>query len=287
MQRVDLTDFEQLGALYGPFWPQSLDPFHDPWDSLALFLGGYAYERQGAPRIYSQAAVDVIRGQQGEGRALTDPGLGRCVWDQYVELLEFLAQLRANPRNNPLATSEVARQMSVVEYAADLARDGGSTLAGRSRAALQSGSTREIHTQLTGINGVGTKIASFWLRDIALVSRLAGDTDGELLQPIDVWVQRAAEISIGAADDQAGAIVEASRRARVNHMRVNAGMWYIGARVALSEYRLGQALSNRSLFWSLVADHLRVLQGAVRAYEALKSGPSSPWRAETPADPRR
>ena len=100
---------------------------------------------------------------------------------------------------------------------------------------LRDGKVQDSHGLLKNINGVGDKIASLFLRDVALVYGIAPDQSRELLQPIDRWVKR--YIYHWEQDDSlkelecAHWIVERSLTAGVSPERVNAGMWHFGARV--------------------------------------------------------
>jgi hypothetical protein len=108
-----------------------------------------------------------------------------------------------------------------------------------------------VHQELQSISGVGPKIASFFMRDVACRYDCfpAATQERYLLQPVDVWVRRVAE-SLGApavfADPRPAAsfIVEQSLDAGITPERVNQGMWYFSAEVAGTEYYLSKLFAD-------------------------------------------
>jgi hypothetical protein len=99
---------------------------------------------------------------------------------------------------------------------------------------------------MTSINGVGAKIASLFLRDVALVYGIEPQKSRELLQPIDVWVKRYVYRWAGKMSDAKCAkwIVENCRLAGASPEKVNAGMWYFGALIAGDERTLMRLLEE-------------------------------------------
>jgi hypothetical protein len=99
-QQSDCLDFFSRVALIAaqrfgdPLWTSYSDPITSVWDSLGIFLEGYAFERQGRAADFPAVAADVV----AELRSLTpDPSQ---VW------LRFSTKLGGgdlNIMNNPLA----------------------------------------------------------------------------------------------------------------------------------------------------------------------------------------
>ena len=58
------------------------------------------------------------------------------------------------------------------------------------RDALVEGQVQRVHTEIRNIRGVGTKIASFFLRDVAIRYEIEPDQNRDLLQPVDRWILR-------------------------------------------------------------------------------------------------
>lgn len=123
---------------------------------------------------------------------------------------------------------------------------------------------RSARNFIWSIRGSGPKIASFFLRDVKELYSITAiePTLRYLLQPVDIWIWRTANIlqgreefpllsDVGEAErkDAAQFIVDSSR----NPERVNMGMWYFAAMVCGSEYRRGvhlQALASAEKAWS-------------------------------------
>ena len=115
------------------------------------------------------------------------------------------------------------------------------------------------------------KIASLFLRDVAYRYGTFPSTFRWLLQPIDTWVRPSAMLLGAAGDDVAVAkfIVEMAETGSHEPERVNQGMWYFGAEIARSEYRLEQTLSNLNQAETLLKRHLDSLFQAANAFSVL------------------
>jgi len=122
------------------------------------------------------------------------------------------------------------------------------------------------------VNGVGPKIASLFLRDVVLRRGSYSGADRELLQPVDIWVQRAAASLwfggvVPSFDVVARRIVTECANDGVNPELVNAGMWYFGAQVARSDRLLDTATRDAAVFDQLLDDYIDALRSVVTAYE--------------------
>jgi hypothetical protein len=195
-----IARLERLSTLHmqvcvDPLWEAYPDFMTDPWDSLRIFLRGYAFEHQGRSPDYGPvavAAVDSVKARPPGSEAAL------AAW------LNFGANLSDRGRNvalNPLCPggTEYAhknrapcqtRKLSIIEFAASCAD--GIPLIAWARDKLRADATEEAHTALCTINGIGPKKASLFLRDVAVHFGLSCNRSKSLLQPIDVWVRRAA-----------------------------------------------------------------------------------------------
>jgi hypothetical protein len=231
------------------------------WDGLAVFLDGYAFERQRRDPRFPAAAVQVVRQLRDEGRPLTDPETPREAW------VRFAARLHGADRDekgNPMAPrgttyvrSEAAmltRGLSAVEFAGSI----DSSMVVFVRMMQGDNRAKEAFDQLRTINGVGPKIASFFMRDVALTFDLQPASQRFLLQPMDIWIERIARRLWFGPDAKLGAetvgerIVSACAELDLSPEHVNAGMWYFAARIAGSEGRLGRALADPSVFRAML-----------------------------------
>lgn len=100
---------------------------------------------------------------------------------------------------------------------------------------IKTGQAEQIHSELTKIFGIGDKIASFYLRDVALVFGLEenlSEADLRYFQPVDTWVLRIVkELAIVSddIDEVKEKIIDACLKANVSPLLFNAGAWYAGA----------------------------------------------------------
>lgn len=148
--------FEHVGALYvGGIMKPAWVAFEErPYErqAIELFLHQYAYERLGASADYSRVATEAIR---------SSPDLApERVWVAFQGLVDG----GVNPKLNPLAHTQTEARLSCLLCAL---RQGSSyrNLITTARDALAEGQVERVHTEIRNIRGVGTKIASFFLRE--------------------------------------------------------------------------------------------------------------------------
>ncbi len=255
--RSMLTLFEQVGTLYaGPMRLTWARPSRTPpvQHGLELFLGSYAFERAGAAPNYAPAAVRAVHANAGHLTA-------SAVWKSFAKL----ADGRVNEKLNPLSHRVKATCCCTLCVLAD---DDGKPLdlIAHFRGLLEKGLVGEAHQQLMTIRGIGTKIASFFLRDLAIWFDLDPDTDRALLQPIDLWVRRfvgmldpTATVSDAAVTDW---IIDHSARPEL----LNAGMWFFGARIAPARLVHEAALADPRYARQLVERYVERITLAAAAW---------------------
>ena len=276
-----LQDFAAVGKLYqaqlmDPSWRRYPDRETCPWDGIGLFLWSYAFERQGRRPDYSPVAADVVQELKAEGFRIDQPEAATEAWHRFSKQL---GNDRLNIANNPMAPKgspyqrkgrerqSVTRSPSAIQVASQLGR----SIVAHVLDLLREDQPKRAHALVAGMNGVGDKIASLFLRDVASYYELNVDTDRHLLQPVDTWIQRATGpcLNVSEKKDVARAIVEACQACNVNPEHVNNGMWYFGAMVAQSTYRLRQAVESRPRFWSMTREHVSALGDVVLAYREM------------------
>lgn len=235
--------------------------------SVALFVEGYAFERQGRSPSFPDAAADLLSESRSE---VLDPSE---VWTGFCAKLEG----GLNVMNNPLAPKGTpywverksvrkehkTTKSSVIEVANEI----GAPLVQWAITNLREDRAELVHTKILGINGVGSKIASLFLRDVACRYQAYPRKSRFLLQPIDTWVKRSA-ILLGAAGDDlsiARFIVDMGGATNCEPERIDQGMWYFGAEVARSEYKLKQALSQLDQARAMLRSHAESLARAAEA----------------------
>lgn len=247
----------------------------DPWQALAFFAGSYAFERQGRSPNFAPAAVDVLVEFGKDDESLENPQIAQHIWKRFCKCLSGLG---LNERNNPLCPRGTwyankhgrrqTRQLSAIECVQGLSDH---NLVVWAKHELAGDNAKGAHKALVKINGVGGKIVSLFLRDIAWIFNVVPMKDRELLQPIDIWIRRVvAELADkeSPSDDieRAHWIVRASKEGGVSPEKVNAGMWYLGAQIAGSQYMLKRLLADPTKLLDGIGQHVWTLENAAKAW---------------------
>ena len=265
-----------------PLWAKCPKWQEGPWDSIRLFLLGYAFEHQGTAQDFGPAAADAVA--ELRERILGLPAAEEA-WNAFAKKLGD----RLNHAVNPLCPSRTSytrkgaarhtKKPSVVELAAE-------TLAGQSLVAwardqIKEGATRRAHGNLCGINGIGRKIASPFLRDVAVSLDLsARDNDSRsLIQPIDVWVRLVARALSGQPKPDDADCAEYLAQSFSRSERLNQGIWYFCTKVAdSSRYVVTRLLADESAFRFRVRQHVRGLQRGPEIAKEFENACSSPQK---------
>ena len=248
-------------------------------NALLLFLEGYAFERAGRPPYFSGLAVDVL---SGIGTWPPDQhlvwrrfrfALSRwkqdfpeiVQWDEPVEVALPDDQKGLNAKVNPLAPlgtrfyqkgmpPALTTKESIVQLAARLAAESEVPLDIWVRDRLQKGIIQTAHSEFTGVSGIGDKIASLFMRDVACrygIPSLENEDARKLLQPIDIWERRTVQLLRDGERSRYDRecqtfIVRKSIDAGCSPERVNQGIWYFGSQIAGTEYFLQKAIASRN-----------------------------------------
>jgi hypothetical protein len=231
--------------------------------SLGLILEGFAFERQGRSASYAAAAADVIAEQKDDN---TDPTL---IWKSFSGRL---SNQGLNVKLNPLVRrgtfyqnkKEVQRKTTKIALT-EFAKSIDEPLVAWALRGLENDRLLEVHSDLCSVTGIGSKISSLFLRDLARRFRKFPLQSRDLLQPIDTWVQRTARCLGAIENGTASFILGASIAAGLNPESVNQGIWYFGAEVADSPYSLEQALSDPDKANLWLENHLKSLRDGANA----------------------
>ena len=281
----------QLGSLFEarflrPLWQKYPSRETDDWEAIGIFLTGYAFERQGAKPDYHHVATDVINELAHQWRPLTDVSTAQLAWDLFCD---YSDEAKLNYANNPLcpqATSYTRKtasattyNKSVIEFLHKLSRSGlPPNIIVFAKTGLQLDRTRDVHRAIQEINGIGPKIASLFLRDVAVMYNVFPAKDRHLLQPVDVWVKRTfkklTRYKNGNEQDIETVqrwILEEATREGVRAEVVNEGMWYFSSQIADSDYRLSKALNDLGYARVLLEEHIEAIRQEVTAGEKLLS----------------
>lgn len=274
--------FAQVAELYraGPMF--GAYTLADPIQALSEFVGGCAYERQGRSPSYGPVASDVIRQIGRAPDFWQSKDSARQAWALFQETLEKLTNSRPNPKNNPLCYSGFVysagkgsakvKGLSVVEFIQNHLQGQDYNIVLWAKGQLEEEQTLEAHRALCSINGIGVKIASLFLRDVAWCFGVRPTRCRALLQPIDIWVRRAANaLDPLSKDHEAEWIVRTSLAMNVLPEAINAGMWYLGALVAGNEYRLALAMDSPETARRLVDEYVRRVTRQMQAWPEMSN----------------
>lgn len=271
------------GRFLEPLWNKYPSRESNDWDALMIFLEGYAFARQGAPSDFSHAACDVIQQLKDDGLNVTESNVPSKAWRAFSSLLK---NSDLNHSNNPLCpqgTEYVRRfkgavrtartsKLSVLEFLQSLVSKGEpANIIIYAKRNLQSENLGTTHRRLSrSISGVASKIASFFLRDVAAFYRISPSRNRHVLQPIDVWIRRISWELMGNYEPDekiATWIVQEAIRINIDPEAINQGMWYFGSQIAGSEYRVTCALNDVEYAEALGNEHIESLRSGLKAWQ--------------------
>ena len=180
-----------------PLWNRYPNYQTNIWDSLSIFLEGYAFERQGRRPDYSHAAVDSLLNFR-EQHALN----AVSIWNTFRDSLN---NQKLNHQNNPLYPSNnpdnvhgISKHLSLVEVAHSNFQS--ATLSSFIQQTIdQHNDALHAFQFLKTIRGIADKIPSFYLRDLTVVLNMNLEIiqNRALFQPIDTWVDRTVKTLTG------------------------------------------------------------------------------------------
>lgn len=272
-----LRFFEQVSCCCkeGMFLSWRKYPKHDAdiWDSLAIFLESYAFERQGRKPDYSHAAVDALLDYKKGNGDLNQNDAADKIWNHFSNSLNGQ---KLNHQNNPLCPKKTSYQrkekipktsqpsvIQIVSNNEDIQNKSFTTYL--QHKIVKDKDIKNVFGLLMSIQGVGDKIASLFLRDLACIMEidLSKTQNRHRLQPIDIWVARTvislAENEFSKLDEKikngrslnnkdkvklAEWIVHQSEVNAAKPELVNMGIWYFCSQISISRYRLNRVLEN-------------------------------------------
>lgn len=243
--------------------------FDDGYKALLCFVKHYAYERQGAPTAsYTKIAKRAIENQfNGSIKSviLTD---AKETWKYYLEIAKKeYNNLGVNETHNPMKSdSGVLRVMANRNII---------NIASYVKGLIQNNQTKEAHRLLTSIRGVGTKIASLYLRDIAYLGKLPESRIKEqyYLQPVDTWIEQTLSIVFGNENprvlrEKQERIVDLCKAANVSPIAFNQGAWVLGSQIS-GDYKTFQKIAEGKDVKSIITEHIEEEKNYVSELERL------------------
>lgn len=262
-----------------PLWARYPDADTNAWQAIGVFLEGYAFERRGRSPDFSHMAADVVAELQSKPpEAITS----QEAWGLFCDKLPSNRKGGLNVKNNPMAprgeTFTLERKgvrpktcrtpgLSVIEFFQSMPQD--QTLVSWVKKGLAAKRTAQVHRELCRITGVGPKIASLFLRDVACQFQVYPVQDRFLLQPVDNWVKRTVTFLARRKALEYHSVAKWIVKHAQQPELVNQGIWYFGSQVVTSEYRLEIALNNSKGALVSLRDHAGSLCAAASGLNTL------------------
>jgi len=231
--------------------------FHDNYQALVCFFEHYAYQRQGAPATtYSEIALKALKNRfHGSLRFVTIKD-ARAIWKDYQKIArDEYNDLGVNKTHNPMRSDK--------GLLAIIARKNIANLASHVKGMIQNNQTREAHELVMDVRGIGTKIASLYLRDIAYLGRIPenGIKDQCYLQPVDTWIKQTLSIIFGNKKQaflkkQQEMIIRLCEAANVSPIAFNQGAWLLGSQIA-GDYSTFEQLAKGQNAKAIIKEHIK------------------------------
>ena len=231
------------------------EQFTNNYQALACFLEYYAYARQGAAPAYPIIALKALKNRFDERMSSVTVADAMIIWKNYQEIARNkFGNLGVNPTRNPMSSDNGLLKVIVNNNITNLAT--------HVRSLIQNKQTKQAHNLITDIRGIGTKIASLYLRDIAYFSKLHEEEieDQRYLQPVDTWIEQTLSIIFGGAKPRSlkkkqEMIVELCHSAGISSIAFNQGAWILGSQVT-GDYSTFKQLAKGQNAKEIIQKHI-------------------------------
>ena len=212
-----------------PFFHEQFD---DGYKALICFVENYAYQRQGAAPAYPKIAKKAIENRFNHNVRLVTIVDAKEVWKDYQNIAkDEFNDLRVNKTHNPMFSDD--------GILAVMARENIINFASHVKGLIQNNQTKEVHELVETIRGIGTKIASLYLRDITYLGKIPEERliDQHYLQPVDTWIEQTLSIIFGKNKpillrDKQEIIVDLCKAANISPIAFSQGAWVLGSEVS-------------------------------------------------------
>lgn len=231
------------------------DALADPYASLQMVYGYYAFSRRGNERAeYSQFGMEALAravGSPSNIERFLDREKPESLWAAFVEVCSE-SQRKSNEQLNR------AMLEGFMSLAQDIYREDGvgSIVSWVQEGIVQTQKVEPQFLRIVQIRGIGPKLASLILRDAVWLTNMENQVDWSdrlFLQPVDAWVRRTAEyistepLGEGAADWViAGKLAKLARRANVSGIALSHGIQYFGNYEVRNPQELAQRVRELS-----------------------------------------
>ena len=272
--------FEKVSFIYKNYFLRDTifrDQFKDDYKALVCFLKNYAYERQGSPKAYSEIAIECISKYKSEkGWKVFSKEDAEVLWNWYKDIAkEEFNLIEKKTGNEKVKVNELRNPMSKKGGIIDkLSSENIPNLAIYIRDLISKGNTRDAHyffvgkesksKSIRGIRGIGEKISSFYLRDIAYLAGLdeKNISDLYLLQPIDTWIEQTLKILFNSdapqgLKDKQELIVDLCKESGVSSISFNQGAWVLGSQIAGEFKKFNRILNDYAFAQKVIENHIK------------------------------
>lgn len=233
--------------------------------ALTTFIP-HAYERNIDLSTYKACALETLSEYKNKINWENPPSAtdSKLIWTHYqkvaiekYKLINSQGGPKVNPDRNPMnSDGGVVSLLSSKKI---------HNLATYVKELLETNKVKEAYAFVDKIRGVGPKITSFYLRDIAYLLSIDETQieNSDLLQPIDIWIERVLEIIFPTTKftnykQERMAIIELCNEAKVSAIAFNQGAWEFGSRIAENQDRLNEALKDEVYFVNLI--HSKIIE---------------------------
>ncbi len=240
----------------------------NPFDSLRFFLLGYAFERQGRSPDFAVVANEVILEASKEEKDFSSLK-AKKIWNAFTKRLNEVS-VRPNHARNPLCpeatkypngkgNTKIVNQKCVIELVQEELSNGG--IVSFAKEKLNSDQVKEAHKILNKINGVGPKIASLFLRDVAVIYDCKKISNNKkLLQPIDTWIRYCVRTYADNTKLTDNGCADFLIKNTDEPEKANQGIWYFCVEVAhSSRFSVNRSIENQKYMKQLIKQHIKDL----------------------------
>ena len=237
----------------------------NPFDSLRFFLLGYAFEHQGRSRDYAAVANKVIlEASEKDFSSLK----AKEIWNTFTKKLNEV-DVKPNHARNPLCpqgtkytnnqgNTNKVNQKCVIELVQEELSNVG--IVSFAKEKLDSDQVEEAYKILNKINGVGPKIASLFLRDVAVMYDCKKISNKKLLQPIDTWIRYCVRTYAGNTKLTYNECADFLINGTDEPEKANQGIWYFCAQVVeSSRFRVNRSIEDQKYMERLIRQHIKDL----------------------------
>lgn len=262
--------FDKISAVYKNglvYHEKFIRQFDNGYKALRVFLDTYAYARQGAAAAHPQIACECISREYVDAQNWHKPTISEAkhLWSVYRKIAMDSFNLLDKKTGKVKVNGDCNPMNSDKGIIFQLASNNIENIAGHVRTLIKNGNTHNAYDFIKSIKGIGDKIASFYLRDIA---HFADDieesdiVDVHLLQPIDTWLEQILKILFNSdimklsLRNKQKQIVNLCREAKVSCLSFNQGAWLFGSQIAEDFERVESAITDTEKALLIIEKHI-------------------------------